>query len=782
MIPLTGGLGVFIGFLLVQPLLGIPMGAWYPLYLGLLGLMVCGMVDDARVIRNTDKLGIQLTVAAMMVVSGGHVLNYLGTFPLVGEIRLVWWLAMPLTLMAVTGLINAVNMMDGVDGLAGGSALSMLAWLAFVAALQSQLALLAVILTLGAALVGFLLFNLRHPWRRQASVFMGDSGSMALGFAIAWFVVALSQSENALVSPVAYGWLLALPVMDTLSLMVRRYRKGISPFAPDRDHLHHIFLRAGFTPGQTTMILMLVVGALGGIGVMFSLAGVPDVLLLAGLLGLVVVHDIFVRRAWMTSKALRRVHLATLSAAKAHQRQRLSVRLRRRPMVGGKRRQVAVFGAYLLCFSMTLNLSLALAGGTMMLVAALASAPVLWRDLYRLPLFWISLLLSGYVLLRLMLSGALADPYGWAFVSLCGLVSLPLGWWLAQMRVHWAWLVLTLISGGAVAFVLQADWLRFQQGMLTSPWAWGQPGRVGFMASAGLMVVLASLFAGLQRLGTGWRPAYQVALSLVCAVSGVVILVGTGFATAWLATLAGMLCFAVVSPVLGRHQGHRLGRWGMLMLLILGVLGIGSLQMMQGGGSTLSSMFVEPLQAMGMVLRGEVQQAHALHPGMVERLMLWQQAWQAWQADWLFGNGGGRATVANASLAGYNHYHSLLAAVVSGLGVVGVLGFAAVVLIPLNAVVWMALKRAWHSSWALGVLSCGVSVLVMSVLAVPVYYPESLVFILLFMAAVQVAVIQKSWLTTPRHDVPAPFCRIKPLRSPNALAASDHRDKGRKEC
>src|SRR5690554_446715 len=752
-VPLTGGLGVFIGFLLVQPLLSVPLGELLPLSVGLVALVACGVIDDARDMRRTVKFGVQLAVAALMVLWGQQVLVTLGRFPLVGEVHL-GWLAVPFTIVAVAGLINAINMMDGVDGLAGGSALSVLGWLGFVAALQSQLTLLAVIVTLAASVMGFLLFNMRHPLRRRASVFMGDAGSMALGFAIAWFVVALSQSETAVVSPIAYGWVLALPVMDTLSLMVRRLRKGRSPFSADRDHLHHIFLRAGFTPGQTTLILMLLVAALGAVGVSFSLAGVPDGLLLVGLVGLFALHDLFVRRAWLTSKALRRLHLATLGAARVQQSERLAVRLRQRPLVGGKRRRLAVLGAYVLCFTLPLSMPLAMAGAAMMLAAALASAPALWRDLSRLPLFWLSLALSGYVLVRLGLGGASLEDEGLYLLALTGLLSLPLAWWLAQLRVHWTWLLLTLLSGGAVAFVMQADWVRLEQGSLTSPWAWGEPGRVGFMASAGLMLLLALLFSGLQRLGTGWRPAYQVAVSLVCAVPGVIILMGTGFTTVWLATLAGVLCFAAASPVLGRHQGYRIGRLGLLVVLALGMLGAGTLQLMLGGGTALALVVVEPLQAIGMALRGELDQARALHPGMVERLSLWYHAWQAWQGSWLLGTGQLAPASVEARLASYPNYYSLVAAVGAGLGLVGLVGFAAVVLIPAQAVAWMALKRVWHSSWALGVLSCGVTVLVMALLAMPAQYPESLAFMVLLTAAAQMAVLQKSWIKQRQARLP----------------------------
>lgn len=206
-VPLTGGLGVFIGFLLVQPLQPAGVGELLPLYVGVLALVVCGVLDDARDMRSTLKLGVQLAVAALMVLWGQRTLEYLGSFPLLGAVHL-GWLAVPVTIVAVAGLINAINMMDGVDGLAGGSALSVLGWLAFVAALQSQLMLLAVIVTLAAALVGFLLFNLRHPWRRKASVFMGDSAAWrwALPSPGSWWNCRRARGRCSAPSPTCGWW------------------------------------------------------------------------------------------------------------------------------------------------------------------------------------------------------------------------------------------------------------------------------------------------------------------------------------------------------------------------------------------------------------------------------------------------------------------------------------------------------------------------------------------------------------------------------------------------
>ncbi|TLF44789.1 undecaprenyl/decaprenyl-phosphate alpha-N-acetylglucosaminyl 1-phosphate transferase [Halomonas urmiana] len=744
-VPLTGGLGVFIGFLLVQPLQPVPVGELLPLYVGLVLLVACGVIDDARDMRSTVKLGVQLLVAALMVLWGQRVLHHLGTFPGVGEVSL-GWLAVPVSIVAVAGLINAINMMDGVDGLAGGSTLGVLGWLAFVASVQSQLSLLAVIVTLAAAVTGFLLFNLRHPWRSKASVFMGDAGSMALGFAIAWFVVELSQSERALVSPVAYGWLLALPVMDTLSLMCRRIRKGRSPLAADRDHLHHIFLRAGFTPGQTTLVLMLCVIGLGGVGVLFSLVGVPDILLLVGLAVVVVAHSLFVGRAWRTSKALRRLHAATLGS-RLHQPAVPMVRLRKSARVGGWRRALALAGLYLMAGSLALEVRLTLAGAVLSVAAGMAAYPAFWRDAVRLPLFWVSLALSAFIALRLLAAGGLGanDANGWVLLAITGLASLPIAWWLAQFRLHWPWLVLTLLVGGGVAFMLHVDWPSLTPHAVRDPWVWGAPAQTGFLASVGLMAAFSLLFSGLQRLGTGWRPAYQVALGLLFAVPGMVILMATGYTTAWLAALAGLATFAVATPLLGRHQGYRLGRTGVGLVVGVLVVGVLSHQLLLRGGQSLVELLVQPLQALGLLLNDQPRLAQLLHPGMVERVTLWQQALQGWQGQWLLGTG--RLVPADGELvAGYRAYHSQLASVAAGLGLVGLVGFAAAVAIPFYAIVWMAWRHAWHSAWALGLLSSGVAVMVMSLLSVPTRFPGPLAFMVLLTAAAQVAVFQRAAL------------------------------------
>ena len=748
LVPLTGGLGVFIGFVLVQPFLPGQQGQLLPLFVGMTLLVACGVIDDARDMNSTVKLVIQLLTAVLMVVWGGKVVSYWGEYPFVGVAQL-GWLAIPITVVAVAGLVNAVNMMDGIDGLAGGTVLAMLAWLGYVAALQNQLSLLAVIASLGAAVVGFLLFNLRHPWRKRASVFMGDAGSMALGFAIAWFVVELSQRQQAVVSPVGYGWVLAMPVIDTLSLMISRLRKGRSPFSADREHLHHIFLRAGFSPGSAAFALMLITFGLGAIGVLGSLAGVPDVLLLLALVSVGVAHNVFIRHAWRTSKALRRVLATSRGPAMLGRGHPSGVLMRARPIVAGWRRILALVGLYLAVFTLTLDSPAVAVGAGLVLLATLTALPAFLRDASRLALFWIILALAFYLVTR-SLGADVARPVSpeWKpLVLMTGVISLPLGWWLAQSRLHWPLLWVVLLLGGVVSFVEHANWLHLEDGLFVNPKALGPPAQTGFLAAAGLLLLLAMLLSGLQRLGSGWRSTYQVGIALLMCIPVIVVLVATQYATGWVGTMVGTGAFALATLVLKhRTQDHPLGLVGLLALLMLLWVGLLTWQGLPSDERSIVEGLVHPLQAFALTLQGDTQAAHAIHPGSTERFMLWAQAWREWRANPFVGNGNMQPEGFGTWLAGYRGFHSLYAGIAVGFGSVGLLGFLCLSVLCLEAVMMAAVEKLWPAAWALGLLSSSITVIVMFVLAEPIRDQGALAMVILLMAGCCAAVFQRRWV------------------------------------
>src|SRR5690606_10768331 len=112
---------------------------------------------------------------------------------------------------------------------------------------------LVILCCFAASIIAFLLFNAAVPGRRRALIFLGDSGSMFLGIALAWFAIRLSQGEGAPLSPAATLWFLTLPIFDTACTTIRRAIRGRPLFSPDKEHLHHVFLLAGFTSTETVL-------------------------------------------------------------------------------------------------------------------------------------------------------------------------------------------------------------------------------------------------------------------------------------------------------------------------------------------------------------------------------------------------------------------------------------------------------------------------------------------------------------------------------------------------
>jgi UDP-GlcNAc:undecaprenyl-phosphate GlcNAc-1-phosphate transferase len=225
-------------------------------------LILVGVADDLKDLNWRWRIGAQVFAALGMMYIGGVSVHQLSDVMGVQHFAL-GWLALPVTVFVVVGMINALNMADGVDGLAGGQAVVSLLLFCGFALYAGNYAVAERLLAVAAAVTGFLCWNLRRPGLARAEVFLGDAGSMLLGFIIAWTAVRLSQSHAHPVSPVLGPWTIALPLIDCCSLILRRIRQGRSPFSGDRDHLHHLLLDAGYTPTAIAVGGMLVSLALG---------------------------------------------------------------------------------------------------------------------------------------------------------------------------------------------------------------------------------------------------------------------------------------------------------------------------------------------------------------------------------------------------------------------------------------------------------------------------------------------------------------------------------------
>ncbi len=263
--PLIGGIALFMGFASAMLSLPISLIGYRPFAAAGFLLIFMGILDDMHELSARARLGAEIIASLLMAVWAGISLNNLG--PVMGHVDLtLGWFAVPFTVFAVVGLINAVNMLDGSDGLAGTLTLTQL-FLFALAAVQAHFFVEArIILLLMSALLGFLVFNFPFSSKKPAPVFMGDAGSMFLGFALGWFAIYLSQPPHQALYPVSVLWILGLTLWDAVRVILFRLLEGRSPLKPDRNHLHHVLQDAGYSP---LIICLLMGGAnlvLGGVG------------------------------------------------------------------------------------------------------------------------------------------------------------------------------------------------------------------------------------------------------------------------------------------------------------------------------------------------------------------------------------------------------------------------------------------------------------------------------------------------------------------------------------
>jgi UDP-GlcNAc:undecaprenyl-phosphate/decaprenyl-phosphate GlcNAc-1-phosphate transferase len=285
--PFVGGVGVFAALCMAL----IALVSFYPehmqkwLVLGFcsIAIFITGFIDD--IVRLSYKLRfiIQLFVAFIMVLGGGIVIRDLGGL-FFGLPLQLGPLAIPFTIFAIIGGINIINMIDGVDGLSGSLSLSSFLLLGVVAHIAGDSANLFLIAALIGGVAGFLNYNLRRSSWNGAEVFLGDNGSMLIGLLFAWLLVDISQGSSPTMKPVAAIWLLAIPLMDAVSVMHRRVRLGSSPFKPDRNHLHHILQRAGYRVNEVVFAIVSLHLLIGTIGLVGLYLGVPDFVMLLGFL------------------------------------------------------------------------------------------------------------------------------------------------------------------------------------------------------------------------------------------------------------------------------------------------------------------------------------------------------------------------------------------------------------------------------------------------------------------------------------------------------------------
>ncbi len=293
-VPTIGGIAIAVAVVETAVLMGAVDQVHPAFWAGLLVIVLVGTLDDLRDLGHRSKFLAQITAAALMVFWAGWYLQSLGD--LLGHWPLVLGvLSIPFSLFAIIGVVNAINFSDGADGLAGGLAFNALLWLAVIAALGASGTAgdVQIMLAFLGAIAAFLAFNLRLPRRGKALIFLGDAGSLGLGFVLAWLMVWGAARPDPVFAPVTAIWLLAVPLADTLTCAGRRLFNGTSPFKADRKHLHHILVDMGMPIGKAVAAINGCAFILAAIGVAGWYYSVPEHVMFLLAMGIFAAYIVF---------------------------------------------------------------------------------------------------------------------------------------------------------------------------------------------------------------------------------------------------------------------------------------------------------------------------------------------------------------------------------------------------------------------------------------------------------------------------------------------------------
>ncbi len=288
-VPPVGGLVMFPVLIIAVILSGGSIAEYGYLFIALIILLAMGAIDDFFALPARAKFAVQVFVAFFVVLFAGARVYTLGDIFSLGETEL-GWLSIPFSVAAVALLVNSINLIDGLDGLAAGQGFAALSWLIVAAMVAGNMALMPIMMPLAGVLLAFLFYNMRAPWRKKASVFLGDAGSMGLGLVLAWLCIVLTQKPYDTLEPISIAWLLAFPIMDACGQFYRRVREGRHPFSPDRGHFHHHFIHAGISAGRSTALILLFAFVMGGAGYLLVLAGLPQIVVTILWTGLLLAH------------------------------------------------------------------------------------------------------------------------------------------------------------------------------------------------------------------------------------------------------------------------------------------------------------------------------------------------------------------------------------------------------------------------------------------------------------------------------------------------------------
>lgn len=306
-IPLIGGISIYTGVLIASTFF-VEQSQLLNLYFISSALLVfIGTMDDIYDLSVAPRMIFQGIVATLMVFGAGVYIHDFGNLLSLGNVDIGRY-GMIFTMLACITAINAFNMIDGIDGLAGSMSIVTIASVAILTIIENANADILLPLILVVAIIPYLFYNVSTRNPRGKKIFMGDAGSMFMGLSVIWLLALGTQSteqSNAVFRPVTALWIIAVPLMDMFAIMLRRIRKGVSPFKADNGHLHHICMRLGLSSRQALWAISCLAIAFALCGIAGEYFNAPEWLMLSLFILAFICYSFAIQHAWKFVRVLK---------------------------------------------------------------------------------------------------------------------------------------------------------------------------------------------------------------------------------------------------------------------------------------------------------------------------------------------------------------------------------------------------------------------------------------------------------------------------------------------
>ena len=260
-VPVMGGVAVYFGILVglcsSQMMYNSP--SVFMLTAAMLVMLYIGTIDDILNLSPTIRFVIEIIIVSwLMYTNQASINNFWGTW---GVDVIPTWIAIPLTIVASVGIINAINLIDGVNGLSSGFCFMASVLFATIFYNSDNLVMTIIAVSAAGAIIPFFLHNV---FGYKTKMFIGDGGTLVMGIIMSIFVISILKEDSDCahyatngMNPIAFSLaVLSIPVFDTIRVMSSRIMRGTSPFSPDKTHLHHLFIELGFSHTGTTVSIL----------------------------------------------------------------------------------------------------------------------------------------------------------------------------------------------------------------------------------------------------------------------------------------------------------------------------------------------------------------------------------------------------------------------------------------------------------------------------------------------------------------------------------------------